>query len=135
MTDYTKTTNFAAKDALVSGNPAKVVKGTEVNTEFDNIATAVATKANLAGPTFTGASCHYRIDGCHFEGKNRASFRNRTDDGLRIHRHRLKHAFDFIFCRGNNREPIGPFVLKKQFLNRQGIFDLDALLLKGSFHP
>ncbi len=54
MTDYTKTTNFAAKDALVSGNPAKVVKGTEVNTEFDNIATAVATKANLAGPTFTG---------------------------------------------------------------------------------
>ena len=56
MTDYTKTTNFAAKDALVSGNPAKVVKGTEVNTEFDNIATAVATKANLAGPTFTGTT-------------------------------------------------------------------------------
>jgi len=56
MTDYTKTTNFAAKDALVSGNPAKVVKGTEVNTEFDNIATAVATKANSAGPTFTGTT-------------------------------------------------------------------------------
>jgi hypothetical protein len=56
MTDYTKTTNFAAKDALVSGNPAKVVKGTEVNTEFDNIATAVSTKANLAGPTFTGTT-------------------------------------------------------------------------------
>ena len=56
MTDYTKTTNFAAKDALVSGNPAKVVKGTELNTEFDNIATAVATKANIAGPTFTGTT-------------------------------------------------------------------------------
>ena len=56
MTDYTKTTNFAAKDALVSGNAAKVVKGTEVNTEFDNIASAVATKANLAGPTFTGTT-------------------------------------------------------------------------------
>ena len=56
MTDYTKTTNFAAKDALVSGNAAKVVKGPEVNTEFDNIATAVATKANLAGPTFTGTT-------------------------------------------------------------------------------
>ena len=40
----------------MSGNPAKVVKGTEVNTEFDNIATAVATKANLAGPTFTGTT-------------------------------------------------------------------------------
>lgn len=56
MTDYTKTTNYAAKDALVSGNPAKVVKGTELNTEFDNIATAVATKANIAGPTFTGTT-------------------------------------------------------------------------------
>ena len=56
MTDYTKTTNFAAKDALVSGNAAKVVKGTEVNTEFDNIATAVATKANTAGPTLTGTT-------------------------------------------------------------------------------
>lgn len=56
MTDYTKTTNFAAKDSLVSGNPAKVVKGTEVNTEFDNIATAVSTKSNLAAPTFTGTT-------------------------------------------------------------------------------
>lgn len=54
MSNYTKTTNFAAKDSLVSGNPAKVVKGAELNSEFDNIATAVATKANIAGPTFTG---------------------------------------------------------------------------------
>ena len=54
MSNYTKTTNFAAKDSLVSGNPAKVVRGTELNTEFDNIATAVATKANIAAPTFTG---------------------------------------------------------------------------------
>ena len=56
MTDYTKTTNFAAKDTLVSGNPAKVVKGTEVDTYYDNIATAVATKANIAAPTFTGTT-------------------------------------------------------------------------------
>lgn len=56
MTDYTKATNFAAKDALVSGNPAKVVKGTELNTEFDNIETAVATKANKASPAFTGTA-------------------------------------------------------------------------------
>ena len=53
MSNYTKTTNFAVKDSLVSGNAAKLVKGTEVNTEFDNIATAVATKANTAGPTLT----------------------------------------------------------------------------------
>lgn len=54
MTDYTKATNFASKDSLASGNPLKIVKGTEINTEFDNIATAVATKADLNSPTFIG---------------------------------------------------------------------------------
>ena len=54
MTDYTKTTNFAAKDSLPSGNANKIVKGAEIDTEFTNIATASATKANIAGPTFTG---------------------------------------------------------------------------------
>jgi hypothetical protein len=54
MTDYTKSTNFASKDSLSSGDPLKIVKGTEINTEFDNIATAVATKANTDSPTFTG---------------------------------------------------------------------------------
>ena len=54
MSDYTKSTNFATKDNLSSGNPLKIVKGTEIDTEFNNIATAVATKADLASPTFTG---------------------------------------------------------------------------------
>lgn len=54
MSNYTQTTNFATKDALASGNPLKVVKGTEINVEFANIATAVATKADSASPTFTG---------------------------------------------------------------------------------
>lgn len=54
MSNYVKSTNFAAKDALASGNAAKIVKGTEIDTEFNNIATAVATKADLASPTFTG---------------------------------------------------------------------------------
>ena len=44
MSDYTKSTNFASKDNLSSGNPAKIVKGTEIDTEFNNIATAIATK-------------------------------------------------------------------------------------------
>jgi len=54
LSDYTKSTNFATKDNLSSGNPLKIVKGTEIDTEFNNIATAVATKADLASPTFTG---------------------------------------------------------------------------------
>jgi len=56
MSNYTQTTNFATKDALASGNPLKIVKGTEINVEFANIATAVATKADLASPTLTGAT-------------------------------------------------------------------------------
>ena len=54
MTNYVQSTNFATKDALVSGNALKIVKGTEINTEYANIAIAVATKADLASPTFTG---------------------------------------------------------------------------------
>jgi hypothetical protein len=54
MSNYTKTVDFAAKDTLPTGNAGKIVKGTEINTEFANIATAVATKADLASPDFTG---------------------------------------------------------------------------------
>ena len=52
--DYTKATNFTSKDSLSTGNPLKIVKGTEIDTEFNNIQTAIATKADLNGPTFTG---------------------------------------------------------------------------------
>jgi hypothetical protein len=55
VSNYVQSTNFATKDALSSGDPLKIVKGTEINTEFNNIATAVATKADLATPTFTGS--------------------------------------------------------------------------------
>ena len=54
MSNYTQSTNFATKDSLPSGDPLKIVKGTEINTEFVNIAVAIATKADLASPTFTG---------------------------------------------------------------------------------
>ena len=54
MSNYTQSTNFATKDALASGDPLKIVKGTEINTEFVNISVAIATKADLASPTFSG---------------------------------------------------------------------------------
>jgi hypothetical protein len=55
MSNYTQSTNFATKDALPSGDPLKIVKGTEINTEFVNISVAIATKADLTSPTFTGS--------------------------------------------------------------------------------
>ncbi len=50
MSNYTKITDFAAKDALPLNNAAKYVKGTEIGAEFDAIATAVATKADTNSP-------------------------------------------------------------------------------------
>jgi len=59
LSNYTKTTNFASKDNLSPGNPLKIVKGTEIDTEFNNIQTAVGTKtdnsaANITGGTIVG---------------------------------------------------------------------------------
>ena len=54
MSNYTKLVNFAAKDSLPSGDANKIVKGTEINTEFSNIQTAVNSKSDIADPTFTG---------------------------------------------------------------------------------
>lgn len=56
MSNYTKSTDFASKDALPSGNAGKIVKGTEIDTEFNNIATAIATKADTASPSFSGTA-------------------------------------------------------------------------------
>ena len=52
MSNYTKTVDFAAKDGLSSGASGKLIKGTEFETEFDNIVTAIATKADIAGPIY-----------------------------------------------------------------------------------
>ena len=56
MANYTKTTNFTAKDALTSGDPAKVIKGAEFDVEFSNLATAVNSKANTNNTVLTGAT-------------------------------------------------------------------------------
>ena len=54
MSNYVKATNFYAKDALLSGDPDKIIKGAEIDDEYNAIATAIATKSNLNSPNFTG---------------------------------------------------------------------------------
>lgn len=54
MANYVKTTNFATKDSLPTGNSGKIVRGTELDNEFNAIASAVASKADLNSPAFTG---------------------------------------------------------------------------------
>ena len=54
MAQYVKATNFASKDALLSGDPNKIVKGAEIDDEFSAIQTAVNSKADTLSPTLTG---------------------------------------------------------------------------------
>lgn len=54
MANYIKATNFAVKDSLNSGDPAKIVKGTEIDVEFNAIAAAIASKPDADSPTLTG---------------------------------------------------------------------------------
>lgn len=54
MSNYTKATNFATKDTLPTGDSGKIVKGTEIDNEFNAIASAISSKADTASPTFTG---------------------------------------------------------------------------------
>jgi len=63
MSNYSKSTNFASKDNLSPGNPLKIVKGTEIDTEFNNIATAIATKTDNSSATITGGTINGAVIG------------------------------------------------------------------------
>jgi hypothetical protein len=54
VSDYLKSTNFATKDTLPSGNTNKIVKGTELDNEFNAIASSSASKADTLNPVFSG---------------------------------------------------------------------------------
>jgi len=54
MTNYVKTTNFLRKDSLPDSDNGKIIRGSEFDTEFNNLVTAIASKANLISPEFSG---------------------------------------------------------------------------------
>jgi len=56
LSNYTKSTNFATKDNLSPGDPLKIVRGTEIDTEFNNISTAISTKTDNSAAAITGGS-------------------------------------------------------------------------------
>ena len=54
MTNYVKTTNFLRKDSLPDDSVEKIIRGSEFDTEFNNLVISSATKANLISPVFAG---------------------------------------------------------------------------------
>lgn len=54
MSDYTKTTDFESKDSLPSGDANKVIKGKEIDDEFDSLQSVSSTKANKVTPGTDG---------------------------------------------------------------------------------
>ena len=54
MSNYVKATDFASKDDLLSGDPQKIIKGTEIDDEFAAIQTAVNSKADSNNSALTG---------------------------------------------------------------------------------
>lgn len=48
MSNYTPLVNYAAKDALTTGNPSKKILGTEISAELSAIATAITSKEDTA---------------------------------------------------------------------------------------
>lgn len=47
MSDYTPATNFTAKDNLITGNPSKLIKGSEIQAELNALAAAIASKSDI----------------------------------------------------------------------------------------
>ena len=54
MSEYLKTTNFTAKDSLPAGDVNKKIVGAQFDTEFNNISTAITSKADLSSPALIG---------------------------------------------------------------------------------
>ncbi len=63
MADYTQITFFAPKDALGTGNPSKLIKGSEVDPELAAISTAIATKFDSGDVADNTAAAALASDG------------------------------------------------------------------------
>ena len=54
MSDYTLAVDWSGKDGLSDSDAGKVISGSDFNSEFTTIRTAVNSKADLASPALTG---------------------------------------------------------------------------------
>lgn len=125
MTNYVKLTDFAAKDALPSGNPSKIVKGTEIDDEFSSIATHVGTKADKASPAFTGTpTAPTAITGANTTQLASTAF---VQQELNV-----EHPVGFVLFAGFTSVPTGYLACDGAAVSRAGYADLFAAI--GTTH-
>ena len=58
MSNYTIAVPWSGKDALSDSDPAKVISGSDFNTEFTAVQTAVNTKADINGSPSESFACN-----------------------------------------------------------------------------
>jgi len=70
VSDYTQSTFFAPKDLLATGNPNKIIYGSDVDAEFSAISTAIGTKADVNGDAIgAGTPCtELSVDNLKLDG-------------------------------------------------------------------
>lgn len=56
MSNYVKLYDFAYKDTLTTGDPDKLVRGSEIDTELTAIAAAIQSKADIGGSIGTATA-------------------------------------------------------------------------------
>lgn len=56
MSNYSKLVNYIVKDALPSGNTAKIIRGTELDNEFSAISSAISSKLDSSGGSLINGS-------------------------------------------------------------------------------
>lgn len=67
MTDYVYpqlgSITFGTRDTLAPGNAEKVVKGSQLDTEFNALVPSISSKLDISNPTFSGT-----LDGGNING-------------------------------------------------------------------
>jgi hypothetical protein len=84
VSDYTQSTFFAPKDLLATGNPNKIIYGSDVDAELSAISTAIATKADVNGDAIgAGTPCtELSVDNLKLDGNKITS--TNTDGDIEL---------------------------------------------------
>lgn len=97
MSNYTKITDFAVKDSLLTGNPLKLITGTAHDNEYNAISTAIATKVDSGGALGTPSSG--TLTNC--TGLPLAGVTDSTTEALGVGSLELGHASDTTLTRAS----------------------------------